>query len=243
MRIISRLDIKNEFVIKGINFEGLRKIGDPSELSEKYYKDKADELILYDAVASLYGRNNMFHIVKKITKNIFIPVCLGGGIRTLEDIKMALESGADKVAINTAFIKNPKFLKEATENFGVSNIIASIEAKKISENEWEAYIHNGRDKTGLMVNDWIKKIQDIGCGEILLTSVDNEGTQSGFDLNLLNYIKTNKINVPIIFSGGCGKFDHVKSIYKFFSDEAIAIASALHYNKLKIVDIKKQLKI
>tara|TARA_B100001250_G_scaffold272231_1_gene235073 strand:+ start:1245 stop:1976 length:732 start_codon:yes stop_codon:yes gene_type:complete len=243
MRIISRLDIKNEFVIKGINFEGLRKIGDPSELSEKYYKDKADELILYDAVASLYGRNNMFHIVEKITKNIFIPVCLGGGIRTLEDIKMALESGADKVAINTAFIKNPKFLKEATENFGVSNIIASIEAKKISENEWEAYIHNGRDKTGLMVNDWIKKIQDIGCGEILLTSVDNEGTQSGFDLNLLNYIKTSKINVPIIFSGGCGKFDHVKSIYKFFSDEAIAIASALHYNKLKIVDIKKQLKI
>ncbi len=243
MRIISRLDIKNEFVIKGINFEGLRKIGDPSELSEKYYKDKADELILYDAVASLYGRNNMFHIVEKITKNIFIPVCLGGGIRTLEDIKMALESGADKVAINTAFVKNPKFLKEATENFGVSNIIASIEAKKISENEWEAYIHNGRDKTGLMVNDWIKKIQDIGCGEILLTSVDNEGTQSGFDLNLLNYIKTSKINVPIIFSGGCGKFDHVKSIYKFFSDEAIAIASALHYNKLKIVDIKKQLKI
>ena len=243
MRIISRLDIKNEFVIKGINFEGLRKIGDPSELSEKYYKDKADELILYDAVASLYGRNNMFHIVEKITKNIFIPVCLGGGIRTLEDIKMALESGADKVAINTAFIKNPKFLKQAAENFGVSNIIASIEAKKISENEWEAYIHNGRDKTGLMVNDWIKKIQDIGCGEILLTSVDNEGTQSGFDLNLLNYIKTSKINVPIIFSGGCGKFDHVKSIYKFFSDEAIAIASALHYNKLKIVDIKKQLKI
>ena len=243
MRIISRLDIKNEFVIKGINFEGLRKIGDPSELSEKYYKDKADELILYDAVASLYGRNNLFHIIKKITKNIFIPVCLGGGIRTLIDIKIALESGADKVAINTAFVKNPKFLKQATENFGVSNIIASIEAKKVSENEWEVYIHNGRDKTGLTVNNWIQEIQDIGCGEILLTSVDSDGTRSGFDLKLLNYINKNKISVPIIFSGGCGNFEHIKSIYKVFSDEAIAIASALHYNKLKIVDIKKQLNI
>ena len=243
MRIISRLDIKNEFVIKGINFEGLRKIGDPSELSEKYYKDKADELILYDAVASLYGRNNLFHIIKEITKEIFIPVCLGGGIRNLEDISLALESGADKVAINTAFVKNPNFLKEATKNFGASNIIASIEAKKVNEKEWEVYIHNGRDKTGLMVNDWIKKIQEIGCGEILLTSVDTEGTQSGFDLDLLNYIQQIKISVPMIFSGGCGNLEHIKSIYKIFSDEAIAIASALHYNKLRITDIKKILNI
>ena len=243
MRIISRLDIKNEFVIKGINFEGLRKIGDPSELSEKYYKDKADELILYDAVASLYGRNNLFHIIKEITKEIFIPVCLGGGIRNLEDISLALESGADKVAINTAFVKNPNFLKEATKNFGASNIIASIEAKKVNEIEWEVYIHNGRDKTGLMVNDWIKKIQEIGCGEILLTSVDTEGTQSGFDLDLLNYIQQIKISVPMIFSGGCGNLEHIKSIYKIFSDEAIAIASALHYNKLRITDIKKILNI
>ncbi len=243
MRIISRLDIKNEFVIKGINLEGLRKIGDPVILSEKYYKDKADELILYDTVASLYGRNNLFHLIREITKKIFIPVCLCGGIRNLEDIKNALDSGADKVGINTAIVNNPFFLKEASENFGSSNIIASIEAKKINNNKWEVYTHNGRDKSGIMVNDWIKKIQEIGCGEILLTSIDADGTQLGFDMELLNYIKQAKINVPIIISGGCGNFDHIKKIHKKLPDEAVAIASALHYKKLKITEIKEKLNL
>ncbi len=243
MRIISRLDIKNQSVIKGINFEGLRKIGDPAELSEKYYNDHADELLLHDTVASLYGRNNLFHLIKEITKKVFIPVCVSGGIRNLDDINKALQHGADKVAINTAIVKNPAFLKEAAENFGSSNIIASIEAKKINDGQWEVYIHNGRDKTGIMANDWIKKIQELGCGEILITSVDMDGTQKGFDMELLNYIKKININVPIIMSGGCGKLEHIKSIYEKFKDEAVAIASALHYHKIKIIDVKKELNL
>ena len=204
MRIISRLDIKNEFVVKGICFEGLRKIGDPEAFCKKYYDQMSDELLISDVVASLYGRNNLFSLIKKITEKIFIPVCLSGGIRNLKDIQLSLNSGADKVAINTAIVKNINFLKSAIKNFGISNIVASIEAKKISDKFWEVYIYNGREKTGINVVDWINKIKDIGCGEILITSVDRDGTNSGFDISLVESIANLNLQMPIIISGGFG---------------------------------------
>ena len=146
MRVIARVDIKGEFVIKGVCFEGLRKLGDPKEFCNKYYIQGADEILITDVVASLYGRNNLFSLIKKITEKVFIPVCLSGGIRSLKDIQFSLDSGADKVAINTAIVKNINFLKSAVKNFGTSNIVASIEAKKVKEKIWEVYIYNGREK-------------------------------------------------------------------------------------------------
>ena len=179
MRLISRIDIKNDYVVKGICFEGLRKIGNPETLCKKYYDQMSDELLISDVVASLYGRNNLYSLIKKITKKVFIPVCLSGGIRNLKDIQLSFESGADKVAINTGIVKNISFLKSAIKNFGISNIVASIEAKKLQKKHGKCiFIMVG--KTGIDVKEWIK-INDIGCGEILISSVDRDGTTSGFD--------------------------------------------------------------
>jgi cyclase len=232
MRIISRLDIKNEFVIKGINLEGLRKIGDPVELARQYYLDGIDEIILIDAVASLYGRNNLFEVIKKTTENIFIPITLGGGIKSLKDIDMALNSGADKICINSAGIENPHFIKEAISNFGASTITIYIEAKKNNQ-IWEAYKHYGRERTGINVIDWADEVQNMGCGEILLTSVDKEGTEQGFDLELIEAIK-DRIRVPLIISGGFGNIKHLQEAAKLTKNISFAIASAFHYKKEKI---------
>ena len=238
MRIIARIDIKNNFVIKGINLEGLRKIGDPINIAKQYYLDGIDELLVIDSVASLYGRNNLFDLIKNITKNIFVPITLGGGIRSLKDIEHALNSGADKVAINSMALDNPNFLNEAVSNFGESTILVNIEAKKISENKWEPYKFCGREKTNLDLNDWIKKIQSEGCGEILLTSIDNEGTETGFDIELLDSIEkiTKK---PLIASGGCGSLDHISELNRRFKNISVALASVLHYETLTISEIKK----
>ena len=212
MRIISRIDIKNEFVIKGINLEGLRKIGDPLEIATNYYKDGIDEIMMMDAVASLYGRNNLFNIVERSVENIFVPITLGG-IRSLNDIDKALKSGADKVAINSYVTENPDFIKEAVKNFGSSTITIYVEAKSVGRGKWEAYKNSGRDKTGLEIIDWIKRIQDYNCGELLITSVDYEGLQEGFDLELLDKIHP-YVNVPLIFNGGCGKIEDILEIKK-----------------------------
>ena len=235
MRIIARLDVKNNFVIKGINFEGLRKIGDPLKLAKKYYEEKIDEIMFIDAVASLYGRNNLFNIIDQSTKEIFCPITLGGGIRSLEDIDKALKSGADKVAINSHAIENPQFIKQAVENFGSSTILVNIEAKKIN-NVWEIYKFYGREKTGIKLLEWLDTVQEMDCGEIILTSIDKEGLQTGMDFELLDYIN-DKINRPLIFSGGFNNLDELKKIKKhpFIS---ISIASVLHYQTLKVQDIK-----
>jgi len=242
MRLISRIDIKNDYVVKGICFEGLRKIGNPETLCKKYYDQMSDELLISDVVASLYGRNNLYPLIKKITERIFIPVCLSGGIRNLKDIQLSLDSGADKVAINTAIVKNINFLKSAVKNFGISNIVASVEAKKIKEKTWEVYIYNGREKTGINVEDWIKKISDIGCGEILITSVDRDGTTSGFDKDLVETIVKLNLQIPIIISGGFGNLQDLVDIKKILHEtDALAIGTQLHYNKFKINKLKKNL--
>lgn len=240
VRIIARIDIKNNFVIKGINLEGLRKVGDPYELITKYYKQGIDEIIIQDSVASLYGRNNLFNFINEITKEIFIPITLGGGVRSLSDIEQALNSGADKVAINSKALEDPNFIKEASNEFGSSTIVASVEAKKITDNIWEPYKFCGRERTGINIVDWIKIIQENGCGEILLTSIDNEGTKQGFDLEMIDSLYE-IIDRPIIISGGCGSLNHFKEVYKKYKDEAIAIASVLHYKILEIDNIKSSI--
>ncbi len=264
-RIISRLDIKEENLVKGIQLEGLRILGDPLYFSKKYYDESIDELIYQDCIASLYGNNNLHTFISKISKQIFIPLTVGGGIRNIEDIKKALYSGADKVAVNTAVIKNINFLKEATEIFGSSTISISIEAVKLEDNEYYCFTESGRNNSGIKVIDWCKRVQDNGAGEIILTMVNKEGTGEGFDLDFLkSVLKISKI--PVIAHGGCGKKMDVLNLLDQTNVDGVSISSMFHYfyhqkykeyNKLKnvksinynnffegisIVDLKKYLK-
>lgn len=238
IRVIARIDVKNEFVIKGIHLEGLRKIGDPNILAKKYYADGIDEIIFMDAVAAYYDRNNLSHIIEKSCEEVFVPITVGGGLRTVEDIKQALKSGADKVAINTKAIQNPTFIAEASKIFGSQCIVASIVAKKIDNKKWEAYIDNGREPTGLDVVEWAKKLEELGAGEIMLTSLDMEGTKKGFDLELYQAVQ-NVVSIPIIASGGMGNIEHGLNLLLNSKVDAIATASIIHYNIDTIQNIKK----
>lgn len=242
MRIIARVDIKSEHLVKGVCFEGIRKIGNPKKFCTKYYNDGADEILITDVVASLYGRNNLFKFIEKITEDVFIPICLNGGIRTITDIDNAVRSGADKVAINSALINDLGFLKIAGNKFGFANIVVSIEAKKINNNNWEIYVLSGRERTGINLLDWLKKINEISCGEILITSIDKDGTESGFDYSLAKFIEKINLNIPLIFSGGCKDINDIKKIKKDFNFDGLAIGSALHYKNLNIRTIKKNLR-
>ena len=237
MRIISRLDVKGKNLIKGINLEGLRVVGDPNKYAIKYYEQGADEILFIDSVASLYDRNNLIDIVKLACRNIFVPFTVGGGIRNLKDAEKLFISGADKISLNTAAIENPKLINELAKNFGSQAIVISIEAKKISDSKWIAYTNNGRENTNKDVIDWAKKATDHGAGEILLTSVDNEGTLKGFDDDLVNEICKN-IKIPVIVSGGFGKPEHLLNPVKKFGVDAIAIAHCLHYNKFSLREIR-----
>ncbi|MBI4982285.1 MAG: imidazole glycerol phosphate synthase subunit HisF [Candidatus Omnitrophica bacterium] len=241
VRIIPRLDIKGPNVIKGIQLEGLRIVGKPYDLARRYYNEGADELIYMDVVASLYNRNNLAHIVEETTeKDVFIPITVGGGLRTIEDINNILRSGADKVAINTAAVKDPGFLKLAVETFGSSTIVLSVEAKKIFPGKWEAYVDNGRQRTGLDVVEWVKKAESLGVGEILVTSVDNEGTRQGYDIDLINVV-SEVVSVPVIASGGVGNVKHMEKCMLNKRVDGMAVASILHYGDSKVGELKSEL--
>ncbi len=231
LRIIPRLDIKGENLVKGIHLEGFRALGNANDFIEKYYHDKADEILLNDVVASLYNRNTLFNLIKKITKKIFIPLIAGGGIKSLQDIEFLLKSGADRVFLNSSIIKDPNLLSNSVKYFGSSTIIASIEAVK-SKNKYLCLTNSGREETNLEVKSWIKQVEDRGASEIFLTSVDMDGTGNGFDLDLIS--KINKLaSIPIIVSGGYGKPRDIKKILKFNKISAISIGSSLHYSSLK----------
>ncbi len=238
-RIIARIDVKNEFVIKGIHLEGLRKVGNPIEFAQKYYKDGIDEIIFMDAVASLYGRNNLFHIIEEACKQVFIPITIGGGIRTIQDIDSALKSGADKITLNTQAVKSPQLIKEASRIYGSQCIVGSIEAKRKDSN-WEVYIDNGREETGLDVIEWAERLVDLGIGELIITSIDQEGTKQGFDMDLVDKI-CEKVDLPIIVSGGAGNLSHISSVINKDGISGIAIASVLHYNTLSVTEIKNKM--
>lgn len=237
-RLIARLDVKGTNLIKGIHLEGLRVVGDPQVFAHRYYEAGADELIYMDAVASLYGRNSLTEIVKHTAQNIFIPLTVGGGVRSIEDVKTLLRSGADKIAINTAAIQRPELITEVARQFGSQCMVLSIEAKQISNSCWEAYTDNGRERTGIDVIEWAKKGVSLGAGEILLTSIDREGTRKGFDLNL-NRSVTEAVSVPVIASGGMGTVDHLIEVIEVGKVSAVAMADVLHYDRLSLQEIRK----
>ncbi len=242
VRIIPRLDVKGSNVVKGIHLEGLRVVGKPAILARKYYEQGADEILYMDIVASLYERNNLLDVVKQTTSlGVYIPITIGGGIRTLEDIRQALRAGADKVAINTAATRNPNFITKAAQMFGSQCIVGSIEVKKVGDQKWEAYIDNGRQKTGLDAIEWAKKLIQLGAGELLITSIDAEGVQKGYDIELLKQIAPH-LPIPVIVSGGAGNLEDVEKCINEVQCDAISMASIFHYNKTTVTDLKEYLK-
>ena len=237
LRLISRLDIKAPKLVKGIQLEGLRRLGNPNEFAKKYYEQGIDEIIYIDIVASLYERNSLLDIIEKTTKNVFVPITVGGGLRSIEDVEKALRAGADKVAINSAALNRPELISEIANRFGSQCIVLSIEAKKQTDN-WEAYYDNGREHSNINAIEWASRGEKLGAGEILLTSVDKEGTGKGFDLNLVQKI-TEKVNIPVIASGGMGNLDHLSQVVLEAKTDAVAMANVLHYNKLDILKIRQ----
>lgn len=232
IRIIPRLDIKGPNLVKGIHLEGLRVLGSPSDFAKFYYENGADELLFMDVVASLYDRNSLHDIISKTAENIFIPITVGGGLRTLEDIKSVLRSGADKVCLNTAAIRNPKIIEQAANKFGSSTIVISIEAIRQENGEYFCFIDNGREYTGVNVVEWVNTIQELGVGEIILTSVDREGTGKGFDHDLISKVASN-ISVPLVVHGGAGNKNHIKEVINKFDIDAISSSAIFHYDFVK----------
>jgi len=237
VRLIARLDIKAPNLIKGIHLEGLRKIGDPQQHARAYYAAGADEIIYMDIVASLYNRNSLSDIVRYTAEHVFIPITVGGGIRSLDDVETALRCGADKVAINTAAVARPELLGEVAKRFGSQCMVLSIEAKRSTAGKWEAYTDNGREHTGLDVVDWARRAVDLGAGEILLTSVDREGTRKGFDIELTRAV-SDAVSVPVIASGGMGAAAHLVEVVRDGHADAVAMADVLHYKRVPLADIR-----
>ena len=238
IRLIARLDIKGPNLIKGIHLEGLRIIGNPNDYAKKYYEDGVDEIIYMDTVASLYGRNNLSDILKKTVQDVYVPITVGGGIRSIDDVKYLLRSGAEKVAINTAVTKRPELITEVSRKFGSQCMVLSIEAKRLSENDWEVYTENGRQKTGLDVVEWAKKGEALEAGEILLTSVDQEGTKKGFDYELVKRV-SEIVSIPVIASGGMGCHEDLLKVVHNSSADAVAMADILHYEKSSLHEIRE----
>lgn len=240
IRIIPRLDIKGPNVVKPIQTEALRVVGNPKELAYRYYQAGADEIIYLDIVASLYQRNLDFELLKSAAENIFIPITVGGGLRSINDINNVLRSGADKVAINTYAVKNSGFIKEAVREFGSQCIVLYVEAKKQAGGGYEVYTDGGREKTGLEVISWIKKAIKLGVGEILVTSVDKDGTRCGYDLELLKKISVFS-PVPVIAHGGAGRPESLKQAITEAGVDALSISSIFHYNEYSIAEVKDYL--
>lgn len=232
VRVIPRLDIKGPNLVKGIHLEGLRVLGKPSDFAKYYYEQGADELMFMDVVASLYERNSLHDIISETVKKIFIPITVGGGLRTISDIKEVLRVGADKVCLNTAAIKNPQLIKDASRMFGSSTIVVAIEAIKESEGKYLAYTDNGREYTGVDVFEWAQKVNELGAGEIVITSVDKEGTGQGYDAELISKISS-LVSIPVIAHGGAGKKQDVVDVLKTAQPSAVMISSLFHYDYIK----------
>jgi cyclase len=230
-RIVARLDIKGPNLVKGIHLEGLRALGRPEDFARHYYETGADELFYQDAVASLYGRNSLLDMIEKTSREIFIPLTVGGGLRSLEDIRKVLLAGADKVALNTAAVADPGLIAAAARRFGSSTIVVSVEAKRMPDGTYQAFTDNGREPTGKDAVAWAREAVGLGAGEVLLTSIDQEGTGAGFDLNLIRQV-AEKVACPVIASGGAGRLDHVAEALDRGGADGVALASLLHYARL-----------
>jgi imidazoleglycerol phosphate synthase cyclase subunit len=237
MRVIARLDVKSDYLIKGVRFEGLRKLGKPSVAAAKYFQDGIDEIFLVDNVASLYGRNHLGPILAEVAKSAFVPLTAAGGIRKMQDAEKLFGLGADKVAVNTAAFENPNLISQIANKFGNQAVVGSIQAKKRGS-EWECLTEQGRERTGVELAHRITQLIDLGVGEILVTSVDNDGVQCGFDLELAKFSATMS-KVPLVIGGGCGSMEHVIDLMEVKNLSGFAIGSALHYEKLVIRQLKE----
>jgi cyclase len=234
-RIIARLDIKGANLVKGIQLEGLRVLGKPELFAKYYYENGADELLFMDVVASLYGRNSLIDLISKTARDVFIPLTVGGGIRSLDDINSVLRAGADKVCLNTSAIKNPNLVKEAAKKYGSSTIVIAIEAIKQVNGDYLAYTDNGREFTGVEVIKWAKKVEELGAGEVILTSVDHEGTGIGFDIDLISNVAS-QLTIPVVAHGGCGKMDDLLELFNKTEAQAVSLASIIHYDTFNRLD-------
>ncbi len=239
LRILSRCDVKGKNLIKGLQFEGVRVIGDPWKHASKYYSSGIDEILYIDSVASLYERNSLFDLVKNSTKNIFVPISIGGGIRNIEDARKALYAGAEKIIINTAAIENPLLIKNLSQEFGRQCIVLSIQAKKRGST-WEAFTHYGRESSGLDALEWLKKATDLGAGEAFVTSIDKDGSLQGPDITLAE-AASDSVEIPVIISGGIGSINEIFTIANNTKVSGIALGLALHKSQLKIQEIKSAL--
>jgi cyclase len=240
VRIIPCLDVDQGRVVKGVNFVNLTDAGDPVELAEIYDNKGADELVFLDITASHEERKTMIEVASKVAEKVFIPYTVGGGIRSLEDIRNMLSTGCDKVAMNTAAVKDPNLIRLSSIRFGSQCIVVAVDAKKISEGKWEVFINGGRTATGKDAIEWVKEVERLGAGEILLTSMDRDGTKDGFDIELTRAV-TSVVNIPVIASGGAGKLEHFSEAVTEANADALLAASLFHYNELPIKDVKEYL--
>ncbi len=240
-RIIPCLDVKAGRVVKGTNFVGLRDAGDPVELAAKYDAEGADELVFLDITASVEERATMREVVDQTASKVFMPLTVGGGIRTVEDVRKMLHAGADKVSFNTAAIKNPSILQECATLFGRQCTVLAVDAKRVGEDKWEVYINGGRTPTGLDVLEWVRKATALGAGEILLTSMDADGTKDGYDIALTRAV-SEAVSVPVIASGGAGKLEHFYEVLTEGKADAVLAASVFHYGQFRVREVKEYLK-
>ncbi len=237
-RIIPCLDVKDGRVVKGVKFVNLRDAGDPVEIAKQYSREGADEITFLDITASHEGRNIMIDVVTKTANEVFVPLTVGGGVRTLEDVRNLLLAGADKVAINTAAVNNPEFVKDASDKFGSQCIVVAIDARSNGDSSWEVFTHGGRKPTGIDAVQWALKMQEFGAGEILLTSMDRDGTKEGYDLELTSTV-SEKVTIPVIASGGAGNLEHLCDAVKTGKADAVLVASLFHFGEYTISEAKQ----
>ncbi|MGM0367568.1 MAG: imidazole glycerol phosphate synthase subunit HisF [Actinomycetota bacterium] len=240
-RIIPCLDVNKGRVVKGVSFVNLQDAGDPVELAAFYDREGADEIVFLDITASHEKRKTVIELASETAKKVFIPYTIGGGIQKVEHIREILRKGADKISINTSAVNDPHLIERSSKIFGSQCIVVAIDAKKKSENKWEVYTHGGRTPTGRDAVEWAKTVEELGAGEILLTSMDKDGTKDGYDLELTRAI-TRELNIPVIASGGAGNLEHLRDVIEYADADAVLVASIFHYGKYTIKQAKKYLK-
>ncbi|WP_019542114.1 imidazole glycerol phosphate synthase subunit HisF [Selenomonas bovis] len=240
-RIIPCLDVKDGRVVKGTNFVGLRDAGDPVELAARYDKERADELVFLDITASSDKRDTIVDVARGCASQVFIPFTIGGGIRTVEDMRKMLKAGADKTSLNTAAVKNPSVIREGAEKFGRQCVVLAVDARRSGDHRWEVYVNGGRTPTGIDCLEWVKRATQLGAGEILLTSMDADGTKSGYDLELTRAV-SEAVDVPVIASGGAGKLEHFYDVLTEGKADAVLAASVFHYGTFTVREVKEYLK-
>lgn len=239
-RIIPCLDVRDGKVVKGVNFVGIREVGDPVECAMEYDRQGADEICFLDITATHEGRRTMVDVVRKTAEHVFVPLTVGGGIGSVEDFREILRAGADKVSVNSAAVKNPELISQAAEIFGSQCVVAAIDAKRDEKGNFKVVVHGGRKDTGLDAVEWAKRCQELGAGEILLTSMDTDGCREGFDLELLRAV-CSVVSIPVIASGGCGRLEHFSQVFEETGADAALAASLFHFRELTVEEVKEHL--